>query len=404
MQDTEALCKWGYRLGRAQKGKSKVAVAEDNRPTSKRIVGAVLAGLTDADVDIIYGGVLPTAALQYGTKYFTADAGIMVTASHNPPKYNGLKYFDGDGLKPTAEELEAMEAAMEEVDYHGEECAMTPTDNMAKAYLEKFQSVEKLPLRIAVDCANGAAYPMVKRIMGKHIEDPLYLHHGDGKLINRDCGALHPEILTELTDVDMSFALDGDGDRCILVTKTGRVVTGDGILYLLAKYYRMTGVDIGGAVVSTVMANGALGKALSDLDLRLIRTDVGDQSVAKAMREKGCVLGGEPSGHILMADGISDGIATGLCLSQICNRYDLDKLLEDYVPLPQYHTQLPMTAESLRLAKTAEAKWQDYLAETGRVVVRPSGTEPVVRVMVECQSMHLAKNIGDSIKEAAKRG
>lgn len=403
-QDTEALRTAAYRMGAAQKGKGKIVVAEDNRPTSPAIVKALLAGLDAAGVDALYGGVMPTAALQYAVRYATADGGVMVTASHNPPKYNGLKYINADGQKPNEEEIATLEAAMQEVAYHGEERQAAPQDNLAKAYGEKFRRFAELPVKVAVDCANGAAYPIVKRILSKHVCEAVYLHHGEGKLINRDCGALHPQTLAGEMDADLGFALDGDGDRCVVVTKRRRVVDGDGILYLLAKYHCIKGLPTGGAVVGTVMSNGGLQKALSGLGMRLIRCDVGDVCVAKAMRERGLPLGGEPSGHILTQDLVADGIYTGLLLAEVAAKYDLDEWLEDYAPLPQYHTQITLTPHAERLATAARDKWQDYLAGTGRVVVRPSGTEPVVRIMVECESAHLAESIGLSIVQATKRG
>ena len=402
-QDVEALRKMGYQMGFAQRGKGTVVVAEDNRPSSERIVKAVLAGLRDAECEILYGGVMPIAALQYAVNHFTADAGIMVTASHNPARYNGLKFFNAEGVKPDAAEIEALERAMAEVTYAGQEYTLAPTDTMVKAYVDKFARFGPLPLRIAVDCANGAAYPTVKRIVSRLSPDAIYLHHGEGKWINRACGATQPDILRELHDVDLSFALDGDGDRCILVTRGHRVVDGDGMLYLLARYYRAQGRDLGVGVVSTVMANGALAKALNSLGLRLFRCDVGDKNVAMTMREKGCVLGGEPSGHILIEEGASDGILTGLTMAAIATQMDIDEALADYEPWPQYHTEVALSPHALRLAKAAEDKWRDYLAGTGRVVVRPSGTEPVVRIMVECESMHLAENIAESIVQATKR-
>lgn len=399
--DIDGLARMGYLMGRAQRGKSKVTLASDNRPTSPRIVRAVAAGLRAAEVDVLYGGVMPTPALQYATRLFTADAGIMVTASHNGPRYNGLKYVDADGRKPTPDEREALVSAMQGESYREEECNPTPLDNLAKAYAERYRTRGPLPLRVGIDCANGAAYPIVKRVMNAVEASATYLHHGDGKQINRDCGALHPEGLCQIEGVDMCFALDGDGDRCVLVTKRGRVVDGDGILYLLAAYHRQKGEPIGPAVVGTTMTNGALAQALSAMDLHLIRVDVGDQNVTNALCAKGLKLGGEPSGHIFMDSDISDGIDTGLRLMQIAAEYDLDDMLEVYRPLPQYHVTVKDTPDALRRAKAAGDKWQDYLAGTGRVVVRASGTEPVVRIMVECLSTSLAKNIGDSIVAAA---
>ena len=399
--DIDLLCTAGYQLGKAQQGKSKVVLAEDNRPTSRRIAKAVAGGLYAAGVDILYGGVMTTPAVQYATKYLTADAGIVVTASHNVAKYNGLKYVDADGRKPSRDELEALSAALDDGAPYREGELPAVSDNLSKVYTEKFRHFGEIPLHIAVDCANGAAYPTIKRVFGQHKIEGVYLHHGDGKQINRDCGALHPEGLLQHKDVDMAFALDGDGDRCILVTANGRVVDGDGMLYLLAAYYTQKRVDVGGAIASTILANGALSTALSQLGLRLVRTDVGDSVVAQAMRRNKLAIGGEPSGHILLDGEVADGIYTALTIAQVALEYDLDALLAPYHPLPQYHTKVRLSEDVLRRAKTAAGKWQDYLADTGRVVVRPSGTEPIVRIMVECASRTLAQTIGDSIAQAA---
>lgn len=402
MADMTALMRLGYQMGLAQRGKGKVAVAEDNRPTSDKIAGAVMAGLWDAGVDIVYGGVLPTPALQYATRMLTADAGIMVTASHNPAAYNGLKYFDADGQKPTEEGARQLMDAMRDLPYTEREYLPQVQDVMAKVYRQKFRSLGNIPLKVAVDCANGAAYPMVKRILSEHGVEGVYLHHGEGKQINRDCGALHPQSLARTEGVDMGFALDGDGDRCVVVTRGGRVVDGDGILYLLARYRQQKGMDVGGVIVSTVMANDALKQALAPMDIRLVRTQVGDSHVAQSMRQNGALLGGEPSGHILVDGHPADGIYTGLLVAQIALEMDLDDLLRDYHPLPQYSTRIKASPEALRRATAASEKWQDYLSGTGRIVVRPSGTEPVVRIMVECLSAHLAENIALSIAQAAK--
>ena len=402
--DMDYLCRVGYRLGLAQRGKSKAVVGVDNRPTSTDIAKAVAAGLGEAGVDVLFGGVMPTPALQYATRYYTADVGFMITASHNPARYNGIKVFNADGLKPDRTELRALADRVDDAApcaYTGG-AALSPVDNVAKAYTERFRHFGRLPLRVAVDCANGAAYPIVKRILSLHEVEGMYLHHGEGKQINRDCGALHPEHLKETTGVDLAVALDGDGDRCVLVTKGGQVVWGDGILYLLAAYYTRKGVDVGGAIASTVMANGALRQALAALELRLVRTDVGDAEVAEAMRRHNLRLGGEPSGHILADGYVADGIYTAMLLTQIAAECNLDDLLEPYHPLPQCHTMVNAAPDALRRALAAADKWQDYLSGTGRVVVRPSGTEPVVRIMVECVSAGLAQTIADSIAQAAR--
>lgn len=397
--DTQALCQWGYQLGRALEGKSKVLVAKDNRPTSDKIAASVMAGLRDAEVDILYGGIMPTPAVQYATVYHTADAGIVVTASHNPPCYNGLKYVDADGRKPDAEMAERLSTALEAIRPVDAEYTPTVQDNLLKSYTRKFTRVGRLPLRVAVDCANGAGYPVVKHILSLHGAEGVYLHHGAGKQINHACGATCPD-LAGAGEVDMGFALDGDGDRCMLMTPKGRWVDGDGILYLLALDSVRRGNPLR-EVVGTIMSNGALSSALSALGGRLVRTDVGDGNVWARMLRDGATLGGEPSGHILTEDGVSDGIGTGILLMQMAMECDLDEALAGWHPIPQCHTQCPRREDNLRRALAAAEKWQDYLGGTGRVVVRPSGTESVLRIMAECPEESLARTVAESIAQAA---
>ena len=400
------LCQVGYRLGRAMQGKSKVVLGCDNRPTGDKIVAAVYAGLCDARVDVLYAGVVPTPCVQWATPYYVADAGIVVTASHNAAGYNGLKYIACTGEKAEQEELAALEKALAEAP-EGQGDKLPPANpNIAKQYcLSLGKEAAGLDLALAVDCANGAAYATAKRVLGATQAKVHYLHHGEGKHINRDCGALYPDALRQTVldeGLDMGFALDGDGDRCVAVTRGGAIVDGDGILYLLARDRREQGTLPEAGVVSTILANGALGVALKALGIRLHQCEVGDAHVRGAMARYGCTLGAEPSGHVL-TDRPADGLLTGILLSQLAMRRDLDGWLADYRPYPRCSADCPMGPNTLAMAQKAADKWQDYLGATGRVVVRASGTEPVVRIMAECAQASLAHTVVEGIVDSLSR-
>lgn len=399
--NANALCRLGYRLGYAQKGKSKVVLGRDNRPGGEAIAASVAQGLADARVDVLYVGVVPTPVVQWATPFCAADAGIVVTASHNGPDYNGLKYVGENGEKADAAELEVLWRAMSAAPDNTGRRLPPVNESIVKAYCEAIAVGAIDGLQIGVDCANGASYNAIRRVFAKSKANVMYIHHGDGKNINRRCGALYPESLCETVrqqGLDIGFALDGDGDRCIAVTKQGRVIDGDDTLYLLTlldgERYASAGV------VGTVLTNGALGNALRQAGIRLHRSDVGDGNVAALMKKTGSRLGAEPSGHVLLDSGYADGLRTGLALCALAARHDLDSALAGYQPYPQCHTTCPQNVSALALAKKLGEKWQDYLGKTGRVVVRESGTEPVIRIMVECSSMSLAQNVADSIRRA----
>ena len=398
------LCQVGYRLGFALQGKSKVVLGCDNRPGAASVAAAVYAGLTDAHVDVLYAGIVPTPCVQWATRYYVADAGIMATASHNAANYNGLKYMGCTGEKADEDELRDLERRMADITEGQAAKLPAPNPQIAKQYcLSLAKDAQGLQLQLAVDCANGAAYSTVKRVLGATPCTVRYLHHGDGKNINRQCGALYPQDLRDAVSegLDMGFALDGDGDRCIVITRGGYTVDGDALLYLLARTAKEEGNALEG-VVSTVLANGGLNVALKALGIRLYQCEVGDGNVRAAMRRHGCALGAEPSGHVL-TDRPSDGLLTGLLVGRLAMRYNLDALLANYHPYPQYNITYPAGPNTLSAAQKAADKWQDYLGATGRVVVRASGTEPVIRIMAECAQASLAQSVAESIISTLQR-
>ena len=366
--NTNALCRFGYRLGFAQKGKSKVVLGRDNRPDGEAIAAYVAQGLADAQVDVLYVGIVPTPVVQWATPFCAADAGIIVTASHNGPDYNGLKYVGENGEKADVDELQALWQAMSAAP-DGTGRRLPPVnDSIVKAYCEAISVGAIDGLQIGVDCANGASYNVIRRVLGKSKANVMYVHHGDGKNINRLCGAVHPESLCEIVrreGLDMGFALDGDGDRCIAVTKQGRVIDGDDMLYLLTLFDSERYASAG--VVGTSLTNGALGNVLRQAGIRLHRSEVGDGNVAALMKKTGSHLGAEPSGHVLLDSGYADGLRTGLALCALAARYDLDSALAGYQPYPQCHTTCPQSVGALVLVKKLGEK---YNKSSAQVILR----------------------------------
>ena len=388
------LDKEGYKLGRALEGAETVLVIGDNRPSHERLVSALVHGLTDAKVNVIYGGVLPTPAACECVDYFAADYAVVVTASHNPPQDNGYKLIGKGGAKVERTTLDEIEKRMSTVSLPDRFGAPLPpvTKEVARVYLDRV-TPESVPQgEYVFDCANGSTYPIVKRVFG----GGRYINHGEGKKINVLSGATHPEAVEAARRAgEWGFSFDGDGDRLIAVSPLGRVMDGDAILYALAVAYHRRGKLAKDIVVGTVMSNGGLDLALAKEGIHLVRTEVGDHHVAAKMKEEGAILGAEPSGHVLL-NAPSDGIKTALALAALSEQTDVDTLLKGYEPLPQVHRTVPLAVGIDKIQKRADL-WRGYLGGTGRIVLRASGTEQVYRVMVECKDPHLAAEIADGI-------
>jgi phosphoglucosamine mutase len=350
---------------------------------------------------------MPTPAIAMLTRSLRADLGVMISASHNPYEDNGIKLFGPDGLKLSDAEEAEIEALMEAP--NGAEGLAAPGKlgrasriedapgryiEAAKATFPKGRSLEGL--RIVVDCAHGAAYkvaPIVLWELGAEVV-PVGVAP-DGVNINRDCGATAPAKLAELVRerrADLGIALDGDADRLVLADETGGIVDGDQILALIAASWQRDGRLKGGGIVATVMSNLGLERHLVGMDLALHRAKVGDRYVAERMRELGCNLGGEQSGHMILSDFATTGdglvaalqvlgllVEEGRPASEVCRRFD---------PLPQklvnirYAGRSPLgDAEVERAIKAAG----ETLGNRGRVLVRASGTEPLIRIMAEAE-------------------
>ncbi len=412
------IMKLGWAAGRvlAKKGNGPVLVGKDTRISGYMFESALEAGLSAAGVDIRLLGPMPTPGIAYLTKSTRAQAGIVISASHNPFYDNGIKFFSSEGTKLPDEvehEIEyELNLPMQSVYSRHLGKARRITD-APRRYIEFCKSkisnnVDLNGLRMVVDCANGATYhiaPKVFEELGAEV-----ITHGatpDGLNINDECGATSPNALINLvkdTRADVGIALDGDGDRLIMVDHEGNVIDGDDILYIIAQVQAQ---KLNGAIVGTVMSNLGLEVALGELQLKLLRAAVGDRYVMELLQKEQLVLGGETSGHIINLDMTTtgDGIIAALQVMEamFITGKKLKELIAGLSKFPQImrNVKLEKQIDISRIddinnaVKDAEAT----LGKTGRVVLRPSGTEPLVRVMVEGENQKQVEQIVDQLTE-----
>ena len=415
--------KLGWAAGRVLGGSrgGKVLIGKDTRISGYMFESALEAGLVAAGIDIRLLGPMPTPGVAYLTRTFRAAAGIVITASHNPYDDNGIKFFSADGDKLPDEVELLIEAEIDRPLTTVDAARLGKVkriDDAAGRYIEFCKgsipsSMSLSGLKIVIDCANGATYNVAPYVFEEIGASVVTIGTSpDGFNINRDVGSTKPEALAQRVvseRADLGIAFDGDGDRLMMVDASGRVVDGDALIYVIAKSRRAAG-SLKGPVVGTLMSNLGLELALQRLELAFERTQVGDRYIMECLKRTDGSLGGEPSGHIICRDRTTtgDGIISALqvlaALSQAnCGLADAVGDLEHYpqvlvnVRLRQRidPATLPRVQDALR---TAEAE----LGEGGRVLLRPSGTEPVVRVMVEGmdpeQVQRLAQQLADTVQ------
>ena len=408
--------------------KPSVVIGKDTRLSGYVIEGALQAGFNAAGVDVHMLGPLPTPAIAHLTRSFNADAGVVISASHNPYYDNGIKFFSGDGKKLT----DAMQNAINDklnaiMAADGNNDALMPIldpaqlgknnriDDAKGRYIEfckgSFPYQYDLDhLTVVVDCANGAGYSVAPRVMRELGANVIAINNKpDGVNINEDCGSTHPKSLQEAVlkyEADVGIALDGDGDRIVMVDEAGNLVDGDGILYVLATQ----GQTKAAGVVGTLMSNMGLELALKAANIEFTRAKVGDRYVMQELEANGWILGGEPSGHILCLDKSRTGDAIIASLQILAVMQARGKALSD---LTEGFEVLPQKLVNVRLSQmqdpfeheelvTAFDKARATLEGRGRLLIRQSGTEPMIRVMVEsddeieCDVM--ANDLADKIK------
>ena len=422
--NAEFMLKLGWAAGQvfARRGKSRIIIGKDTRISGYLFESALEAGLASAGVDVLLLGPMPTPAIAYLTQTFNCDAGIVISASHNPFYDNGIKFFGPEGHKLSDSVEAAIEAELEKpmTTVRSEQLGKAKRiDDAIGRYVEFCKSTAPgLSLRglhLVLDCAHGATYEIAPKVFSELGAKVTVLGASpNGLNINAGVGSTNPEaVIAEVSaqGADMGIAFDGDGDRVVMVESSGRQLDGDEMLYILAAHLQQQG-RLPGGVVSTTMANFGFEMALRRLNIPLLRTEVGDRYVAAAMREQGWVLGGESSGHLIYGHRSStgDGIVAALQVLAAMQeaKCTATALLMDCVKLPQVMINVPLThpdqdCREMPQIKAAIAEVEGELGAEGRVLLRPSGTEPLVRVMVEGVDARQVKRLCTELAEKVRQ-
>lgn len=409
-----------YKCGNALAALKKfptVVIGRDTRLSGDMLTLAVSAGVTAGGGNVLDVGIMPTAAIAYLTKYFGASYGVVISASHNSPEYNGIKVFGANGYKLLEDEEEQIEDCFTKGLY-------IPHPNLGKYkkieygadiyvdYLRKTCPEGLNGLKVALDCCNGAAYevaPQIFKELGADVR--VYNSENTGLRINVDCGSLNPQgLINKVTEkgCDVGFAFDGDADRLLAVDDSGRTIDGDQIIYLLGLSMKQEGKLKGDMVVGTHHTNMGVQRALEKKGIKLLRSDIGDKYVMELMQKEGAVIGGEQSGHIIISEYATtgDGILSAIQLARLIMKEGKISDQLDFNLFPQVNINLIVNDKIRVMNNEGLAEFidscRDEIKSKGRVLVRASGTEPKIRVMAECEDVETAQKIAQSIAERVK--
>ncbi len=397
----------------------RVIIGRDTRLSGPMLEGAMAAGFASAGVDVLLAGIIPTPAISFLIKDERADLGAVISASHNEPEDNGIKFFDRKGMKLTVEREDAIEQALANLPPRSRSVgSISPLQAAGTRYAAfltgtiETEDIDLSGLTIIVDCAYGATGAIAPHVLRHFNARVVEMHTApDGNRINRKCGSTHLQGLREavLTQhADLGIAFDGDGDRVLLISPSGETIDGDHMLGIAALDMHQRGALNPAIVVATVMSNMGLEHALAQSGIDMLRTPVGDRHVAHAMLVHGAHLGGEQSGHIIFSDHspTGDGILTAIKLLEISHerRTPLHDLAEEIPLYPQARADV-VVAEPAEIITdphvvSAVKKAEERLATQGRLVVRPSGTQPVVRVLVEAMDERFCNDVCEQVASA----
>ncbi|HEY8548685.1 MAG TPA: phosphoglucosamine mutase [Vicinamibacterales bacterium] len=421
--DRETITRLGAALVKVlpHSGAGRILVGRDTRESGDWIEAALANGVGSQGAQLVSTGVVPTPAVAYLTGSRDFDAGLVISASHNPFQDNGIKVFSGHGQKFDEAKEREIEALIHDPSFVVDMNASVPVvrENLVDAYLSHARTVlaDAGPLRgarIAIDCANGAttvAAPRLFRELGFDVT--VIGGEPDGRNINLGCGSTHPEKLAAVVQADgyrFGVAFDGDGDRAILVDRHGRIVDGDAVLYICAKHMKATGRLKGDAIVATVMSNIGLELALAEAGISLVRCPVGDKYVMEEIARRGLSLGGEQSGHVIFSDYLftGDGIGTALSTLRVMieTGRELHELASELVTYPQVLVNVRVkekrTLSDVPAIKTVMDDVEGRLHGAGRLLVRYSGTEPLLRIMIEGRNQDEIQRWADEIADAVR--
>ena len=407
-------------------GKARVLIGADTRISSDLLVSAISAGLASLGCDCYLLGVVPTPAVAYAVTKSKADAGVMISASHNPYQYNGIKIFNSDGFKLPDEDEDEIERLIESGEYSSlsrasEELGrIFDRKDLVKDYIDYVRSTSRASLdglKVAIDCARGAAVSCVKEIFSDTGADIRYLFDDpDGININRECGSTHMSELSKFVKengFDIGIAFDGDADRCLATDENGNEVDGDFLMAILAEAMKRGGGLRKNTVVGTVMANCGFARFCEDAGINFLSTNVGDRFVLEAMESGGYSLGGEQSGHIILREYATTGDGQLTALHILAELKESGKSLSELASVmkkyPQYTVNVSASAEEKEIfLKSSAIKEIKDAAEArlrghGRIIARPSGTEPLIRITVEDKDARLACEICSVVARESER-
>ncbi|MBS3909452.1 MAG: phosphoglucosamine mutase [Actinobacteria bacterium] len=421
--NADLTAEMAFKLGQAgagvlSKGRGGIfVIGKDTRVSGDMLEAALAAGICSVGSNVIKAGVLPTPAIAYLTKALRVDGGIVISASHNPAEYNGIKFFGADGFKLADGAEDEIENAMgNQKDLPTGSSIGTIKSHPGADDLYIDHAVASITggldgLRVAIDCGNGAAYKVSPAVFKQLGADVLAVNtNPNGANINLGCGSTYIEYLQEIIgshNVDVGFAHDGDADRVIAIDENGDVVDGDFMLAICAAYMKEQGKLPENALVTTVMANLGFDLAMKDHGIELVKTKVGDRYVLEEMLKRNIRIGGEQSGHIIFLDHATtgDGVITALQLASVIKQTGkpLSELRKIMAKLPQVliNVKVKQTNGWQEISSIRERikKAEDELGNRGRILVRPSGTEPLIRVMVESDSGENASFIASSVAD-----
>lgn len=417
-----------YILSKGEKG--RIVLGKDTRKSGDMLEAALTAGICSIGLDVITLGVVPTPAVAYLARKYDALAGIVISASHNPVEYNGIKFFNGNGYKLN----DAVEDEIERLILNNEEIPLRPIkedvghtiieEDGYNYYIDHLKSTIKGDLKgikVAVDCGNGALYKIAPKLLEELNAEIIVINDKpNGGNINVECGSTNPSMIQSLvleTKADIGLSFDGDGDRLIAVDESGNIVDGDHILAICGTYLHDNGKLNNNVVVGTVMTNMGLDVYLESKNIDIVKTAVGDRYVLEEMLANGYVLGGEQSGHIIFLEHntTGDGLLTGLQLIQVMKETgrklsELNSIMTNF-PQVLINAKVKNELKNLYLEdekiKSEIEKIEKMFHGEGRVVIRPSGTEPLVRVMIEGKDRKkiedIAKGLARLIEERLRK-
>ncbi len=414
-----AMAAGEYFYGKAGTKRSRVLIGKDTRLSGYMLEPALVAGFTSVGLDCITTGPLPTPAIAHLTRVLRCDLGVMISASHNPYQDNGLKLFGADGFKLNDEVENEIQSRMVRGPILAKSANLGRARRMGDA-IGRYAEFVKLILpkredlssmKVVLDCSNGASYKVGPEVLFELGTDSVIIGaEPNGKNINLDCGAMYPEKMAKITKLegaDLGIALDGDADRVIFSDENGEIINGDQIIAVLAREMQKNNELIDNQVVGTLMSNLGLENYLNKLKIHLYRTNVGDRYILDKMIETNSKLGGEPSGHILLTDfaKTGDGLLTAIKILSLLkkSRLKASEFLRPFKPTPQSLKNLKNIDKSVLLNKNIISlveKHQQELGKKGRILLRPSGTEDLIRIMVECTDLNLLKSTIEIISKA----